>query len=82
MFRDHAFSCLAATQVLLAVVCWFVVLELTWMLPGSRLPYHEKIHGTVALAVAVHAFCIVGTWLKASCWVMLPRNNIYIYIYV
>ena len=71
-FRDQALSCLAATQVLLAFVCLIacllVVSELTWMLPGSRLRYHEKIHGTVTVAVAVRAFCTFGTWLKALCW--------------
>ena len=35
------------------------------MLPGSLLRYHEKIHGTVAGAVDVRAFCLsVGTRLK------------------
>ena len=61
MLWDQALSCWAATQVLL-VVC---LLELTWMLPGSLLRYHEKIHGTVAGAGDVRAFCLsVGTRLK------------------
>ena len=49
-----------------APCCLFVcLLELTWMLPGSLLNYHEKIHGTVAGAVDVRAFCpSVGTRLK------------------
>ena len=38
------------------------------MLPGSRLRYHEKIHGTVTVAVAVRAFFTFGAWLKALCW--------------
>ena len=33
-----------------------VVLELTWMLPGSLLCCHEKFHGTVDTAVAVRTF--------------------------
>ena len=53
-FWDHALSCWAATQ-------------LTWMLPGSLLHQHEKIHCTVAGAVAcARLFSLsVGTWLKA-----------------
>ena len=46
--------------------CWAAT-QLTWMLPGSLLHQHEKIHCTVAGAVAcARLFSLsVGTWLKA-----------------
>ena len=50
--------CWAATQVLLVVVC----LELTWMLPGSLLRYHEKIHGSLlSLLFQCAPFCLLGS---------------------
>ena len=49
-----------------------VVLELTWMLPGSLLRYHEKFHGTVVTAVAVRNFsCTVSLMLGQ----MLARDS-------
>ena len=52
-----------------------LLLELTWMLPGSLLRYHEKFKVATLLslslslsvaAVAVRAFCTVGQKLQAQ----------------
>ena len=48
--------CWAATQVLLVVAC----LELTWMLPGSLLRYHEKIKAACCLCCCSARLLSVG----------------------
>ena len=55
--------CWAATQVLLVVVV--VCLELTWMLPGSLLRYHEKIHGSL-LSLLLQCAPFV-CWARTCC---------------
>ena len=67
--------CWAATQVLLAVAC----LELTWVLPGSLLRYHEKIHGSL-LSLLLQCAPFV-CWARTCChsrihsWSIAPGSR-------